>query len=271
MKAYLLIVFLMIFLFPFASAATFDHTHKQWDELLKKHVVLISSGNASQTRYAGFKQEHTRLKTYLSELSGVDLKDFDTWTKPQQLAFLINAYNAFTIELILTKYPDLKSIKDTGSLLSNPWKKKFFTLLGEKQHLDGIEHGMIRQKGVYDEPRIHFVVNCASIGCPALLAEAITTEKIDAQLEDSLIRFLSDRSRNRYDANGVLKVSKIFKWYRHDFESGHRGFTSLERLFSMYAHLLADTADAQKKIKDMKADITFLDYDWKLNDASKNP
>lgn len=116
-------------------------------------------------------------------MSRVDQLEFDQWSTRQQLAFLINAYNAWTVELILEKWPDIDSIKDLGGIFSSPWRKEFISLLGEKRSLDNIEHDLIRGSGRYQDPRIHFAVNCASIGCPALRAEAYTGAKINQQLD----------------------------------------------------------------------------------------
>ena len=143
-----------------------------------------AGGNASQFQYKGLLLDRPALKAYLDGLSAVPRPEFEAWSRPRRLAFLINAYNAYTVELILTRYPDLKSIKDLGSLVQNPWKKKFFQLLGQPTSLDGIEQDMLRQRGVYDDPRIHFAVNCASIGCPMLREEAYVPERLDAQLAE---------------------------------------------------------------------------------------
>jgi hypothetical protein len=166
------------------------------------------------------------------------------------------------VELILTKYPDLKSIKDLGSLLQSPWKKKFFTLLGEPRHLDWIEHEQLRPR--YAEPRIHAAVNCASIGCPALRNEAFTAARLEAQLEDGMRRFMADRSRNRV-ANGRVEVSAIFKWFREDFEQGHLGLKRVEDLFARYAPQLSDDPAVQAQLRDRALPVSHLDYDWALN------
>ena len=167
--------------------------------------------------------------------------EFDAWTKPQQQAFLINAYNAFTVELILTRYPDLKSIRDFGSVFGNPWKDKFFTLFGQPSYLDFIEHETLRKEGVYDDPRVHVAVVCASIGCPMLRNEAFTADNLEAQLDDAMRRFLSDRTRNRYNPQSKkLEISKIFDWYGKDFEKGHKGFSSVKATLARYADQLAD-------------------------------
>ena len=262
---------------PTAPAlAQTDHAHKAWDALLKKHVVLLQGGKASQVRYAGFKQDEAQLKGYTETLSKVSDAEFKAFSKTQQMAFLINAYNAYTVQLILTKYPDLKSIKDLGGTFSSPWKQKFFKLLGQDAYLDQLEHEMLRKKGVYDEPRVHFAVNCASIGCPMLREEAFTADKLDAQLDEQAVRFISDRSRNRYNAQRGLEISKIFDWFKEDWQSGYKGVgkdqapvNSREQYFGKYAKLLSDKPDEQKIIADGKAEIRFLDYDWNLNDAKR--
>jgi len=251
----------LVFFSTSALAQGFDHAHKAWDALVKKHVQLIAGNNASQVRYADFANDRAALKSYLDALSGVAEAEFNGWSKPQQIAFLINAYNAFTVEKILTRFPGIKSIWDFGKLFGNPFKDDFFMLLGRKFTLDGIEHETLRKPGAYDEPRVHFAVNCAAIGCPMLREEAFVAARLDAQLEEQARRFLADRSRNRL-AGGRLEVSKIFDWFKEDF--GVR-----ERFFAAYAAQLADGVQEQKLISEGKAPLSFLDYDWALNDARK--
>lgn len=249
-------------------AAAFDQRHAQWNTLLQVHVVEQRGGVASAVRYANLARERGALQRYLKSLSAVTRADYLKWTTPQQLAFLINAYNAYTVELILGSYPKLKSIRDLGSILSSPWKKQFVPLLGQTLSLDELEHEMIRKPGAFDDPRIHAAVNCASIGCPALRREAFVAEQLDAQLDDSLARFLRDRTRNRFDAaRGVLELSALFKWYGEDFAQGHRGYDSLKTLFARHAEQLADTAAGQKTLREGRYTLKFLDYDWALNDA----
>jgi hypothetical protein len=262
------IIFTAVILFNTnVRAEAFDHQHTILDNLLKKHVSWNLNKTASTINYKEILIDRKALKTYLDLVSAVTRAEFTKWSKNQQLAFLINIYNAFTIELILTKYPNLKSIKDIGSLFKSPWKKKIFTLFGEKTNIDGIEHGLIRQKGVYDDPRIHMAIVCASIGCPALRNEAYTSDKIDVQLDDSVRHFLSDRTRNRYNTEiKKLEVSKIFDWYNQDFSAGYRGIRSLPFFLAQYAELLADSPIDQQKIRLETVDIDYLDYNWSLND-----
>lgn len=262
-----LLLFALLFTVSIAAHA-FDHA--PWDGLLKRHVSSTSDGQSTQVDYVGFKLERGALKQYLASTSNVSRADFDAWSASEQLAFLINAYNAWTVELVLTGYPGIDSIKDLGSFFQSPWKKSFIPLLGERRSLDDIEHGLIRGSERYNDPRIHFAVNCASIGCPALRAEAYVGSRLDAQLDDATQRFLQDKSRNRV-SDGRIKVSSIFKWYRQDFEQGWRGAHSLGAFLALYraplglnATLAADLASGAAA---SKVGIDFLDYDWRLNAA----
>jgi hypothetical protein len=173
------------------------------------------------------------------------------------MAFLINAYNAFTVEKILARYPDIRSIWDFGRLVGNPFKDEFFVLLGNRRSLNWIEHETLRKR--YREPRIHYAVNCASVGCPMLREEAYVGARLEAQLEQQARRFLSDRSRNRMRA-GRLEVSKIYEWFKEDFEPR-------AKYFARYADLLADEPKDREAIAAGKVGARFLDYDWSLNDA----
>jgi hypothetical protein len=244
------------------QAAEFDHT--AWDGLLKKHVVILRGGQATQLDYKGMLAERSQLSAYLAKLSAVKRSDFDLWDKAEQLAYLINAYNAYTAELILTAYPKLDSIKDLGSFFQSPWKKEFFVLLGKNRSLDEVEHELIRASGRYNEPRIHFAVNCASIGCPALRAQAFTGEQLDAQLEDATKDFLSDRTRNRLEG-GTLKISNIFKWYKGDFEKGWRGAKKRNEFLLLYRQSLGLTNAAAIALASDNLAIDYLEYDWRLN------
>ncbi len=231
---------------------------------------MLEGGKASAVRYDGFARDRAQLKAYLDSLSAVTRQEFDGWSKPQQLAFLINAYNAYTVEKILTRWPKLKSIRDFGSFIGNPWKDEFFTLLGRPMTLDGIEHDTIRAPGAYDDPRIHFAVNCASVGCPMLREEAYVAARLDAQLEEQTARFLSDRSRNRYDpASATLQVSKIFDWYGKDFSRGWKGYDSVPQFLARHADRLADAPGERERIRAQQVPVAFLDYDWALNEARR--
>ena len=258
MRFLLLLCSLLLFTSTSAQAVDFDHKHSAWNTLLQAHVKWVG-GVASQVDYDAIKQEKNALDAYTQSLSEVTSADFDSWSKPEQLAFLINAYNAFTVELILSEYPDLDSIKDIGGWFGSPWKQEFFSLLGKTRTLDQVEHDLIRGSGRYNEPRIHVAVVCASIGCPALRSEAFVAEQLEAQLADSMTKFLSDPSRNSYN-NGTLMVSKIFDWYGSDF-------ASLETLFAEHAMQLASASVDRQRIRAGDYSLAFGDYDWALNDV----
>jgi hypothetical protein len=235
-----------LLVFP-VSGIAFEH--QAWNQLLRKHVVVLDGGKASQLRYAGMAQSRKELKGYLDGLSRVSEAEFRSWPRAERMAFLINAYNAFTVEKILTRYPDIRSIWDFGKLFGNPFNDEFFSLFGRKFTLDRIEHETLRKD--YRDPRIHYAVNCAAVGCPMLREEAYVAARLEQQLDEQAVRFLSDRTRNRY-RDGKLEVSKIFDWFKEDFEPR-------EAYFARYAGVLMVPGGA--------VPISFLDYDWSLNDS----
>lgn len=269
MRRWLIMVLSLVHAMGLAAPQQASFDHAPWGELLSKHVVTVGAGQATQADYAGFAAERGALRKYLDATSAVSRAQFDSWSPNAQLAFLINAYNAWTVELVLTRYPQLDSIKDLGSFLQSPWKRVFIPLLGQSRSLDEIEHELIRGSGRYKDPRIHFAVNCASVGCPALRPEAFAGERLDAQLEDAARRFLSDRSRNRYE-QGELKVSSIFKWYREDFEHGWRGSRDLAQFLVQYRQALGLDGASAAGVRAGSVPIRFLDYDWRLNDLARN-
>lgn len=245
-------------------ASSANNMHDSWNALLNNHVVSINNGHSTEVDYTAIKLEQYKLKAYLTLLSTVSQTEFDSWEKPKQLAFLINAYNAFTVELILTAYPDIASIKELGSFFSSPWSKDFVQLLGKKRSLDDIEHELIRGSGRYNDPRIHFAVNCASIGCPALREEAYTAVDLENQLQTQTVRFLSDHTRNRLEGN-TLKLSSIFTWYKGDFEKGFRGSHTLQQFLLLYPNALELSVEQQISLKNDDMKVKFLDYNWDLN------
>jgi hypothetical protein len=241
---------------PAASANTdFDHDHTVWNELLRRYVR--NDGAITDVDYAGLSRARSELERYHGLLSEVTPAQYDSWSADKRLAFLINAYNAFTVGLIIDNDP-VDSIKDLGGWFSSPWKKRFFDLLGARRHLDDIEHGMIRRQ--FREPRIHFAVNCAARGCPPLRAEAYVPHRLDTQLEENARIFLNDPRRNRLDIErSVLEISAVMKWYREDFEDV---YGSLEAFLA--PRMTRDPAVAAA-IRTGGLRLRVLDYDWSLN------
>lgn len=218
--------------------------HGIYGALLKSYVV------DGKVNYEGFKQDEANLDLYLAQLEKVKPEHL---SRGEQMAFYINAYNAWTIKLILENYPGVKSIKDLGSLFKSPWKKKFVKIDSKTITLDNIEHDILRPN--YKDPRIHFAVNCASISCPPLLDEPFTGSALERQLEDAAISFINDPQSN-FVKGDKLYVSRIFKWFGEDFNNDILGYV---RSYSR--------GDLAKRIKDAgnKLKVKYLDYDWSLN------
>jgi len=239
------------------SPPPFDHEHAAWTAVLEKAVYVI--GPVSKVDYAGLKSDPAPLDRYLALLSKVTQKEFDGFLKNEQIAFLINAYNAFTLKLIRDGYDEnLRSIRDLGGFISSPWKKSFFSLLGEERNLDWIEHDTLRRK--YGDNRVHFALNCASVGCPRLWNKAWRPQKLEELFEDACRAFLSDANRNRYDkASKTIYISKMFDWYKEDFGGNNAGIRSF-----VSKYMTRDPKIAEE-IRMPVTKIEFLEYDWNLN------
>ncbi len=239
--------------------APYDQTYQELTTVLQKVVVV--NGAISQVDYRKFQKDQKTFLSYLKQTSAVTQKTYDTFSEKEKLAFLINAYNAFTLKLVADYYP-VKSIKKIGTLFTGPWKLKYFKLLGATHSLDEIEHEMLRKQ--FTEPRVHFAVNCASIGCPALRNEAYRAEKLDAQLDEQAKLFLRDGVRNQLDVTKkTVTLSMIFKWFNEDFE---KNGSTIQKFVSLYI------SDDPLVIKDLEAGaytIGHSDYDWDLNDVKK--
>ncbi len=200
--------------------------------------------------YAGFKKEEARLDAYLDLLAGVDPNSL---ARNDRFAFYANAYNAWTIKLILTGYPGVASIKDLGSLFKSPWKKKFVRLGGEVITLDHIEHDILRPQ--FKDPRVHMAVNCASKSCPPLWGEPFTGRSLDVQLDAAARNFINTPRFNRLEGD-TLYVSRIFKWFGEDFDDDVISF------FEKYAD---DQLKRRIQTNRSALDVQYLDYDWSLN------
>lgn len=213
--------------------------------LLKKYV------DRGVVDYSGFKDEEDVLDRYLHHLSVVDSK---LLSRNEQFAFFINAYNAWTIKLILSAYPGVGSIKELGGLRKNPWKKKLCRIDGALVTLDHIEHDILRPR--FKDPRVHFAINCASKGCPPLLSEPYYADRLEQQLDDTTRAFINDPDYNRLEGDR-LYVSRIFKWFASDFPNGTVDF------FLKYA-----TGDLKVKLETGlgKLKVKYLKYDWSLNE-----
>jgi hypothetical protein len=222
--------------------------------------------------YGLLSKQPDKLNEYLTTLSLVKQNEYQLWTADEQLSFLINAYNGFTLQLIHQNYAKfqsgkVESIKDLGRFFSSPWKKSFFTLLDEKHSLDDIEHNMIRIW--FERPRIHAALVCAAVSCPPLRSQAFVADSLYAQLDDQMRQFLSDDQRNTINLiDNRVQLSSIFKWYGEDFEKGQQGFNSLKDLIKVYQTDIAKDPQQLTWLKKQGFSIRYLDYDWRLNDIT---
>lgn len=233
------------------SASAFDFSG--WDELLKKHVGARTESGVlfSAVNYPAMKKDarYAKLIIDLKKFSPATLK-----TRNEKLAFWINLYNIFAVKMVQDHYP-LKSIKDAGSFFSPVWDKTVGEAGGRKLTLAEIEHEILRKMG---EPRIHMAIVCASVSCPDLRKEVYKAEKLDAQLNDQVKRFLENRGKGLHieRVEGEVWVSKIFKWFKKDFDpsGGVAAFIAI--------HVSAKDATYLKG-KNFK--IFYMNYDWNLN------
>lgn len=211
----------------------FDHS--AFDALVKAHA----NPKSGRVDYAALKQQEAALDAYLKDLGSADVSRLG---RNDRKALLINAYNAFTLKLILENYPGIASIKD----LSSPWKQARWKLAGETLSLDDIEHGLLRP--IYEDARIHFAVNCASIGCPPLADFAFDGARLDEQLDDVTRAAMNNERYARVDGE-TLRLTALMNWYGDDFGD-----------VSAFVAKYRDDVPAE-------AGVTFLDYDWSLNDT----
>lgn len=250
----------------------FDHQHPLLTQVLGDVVKLSENKKQSRVDYAQLFKQPKQLEQYLALLSSVKKTEYQSWTGDEQLSFLINAYNGFTLQLINQNYGKFQSgkaesIKDLGSFFSSPWKQSFFTLLNEKRSLDEVEHQMIREW--FERPRIHAALVCAAVSCPPLRNQAFVADKLDQQLDDQMRHFLSDDQRNTIKlSDNSMQMSSIFKWYGDDFEKGQQGFNSLKDLIKVYQADIADDPQQLTWLQKQDFSIRYLDYDWRLNDIS---
>ncbi len=235
------------------DCSAFDHQHQPWTELLQAHV------RDGVVDYAGLHRDDAPLlRHYLAQLEATCRDDHATWTRDQKLAFWINAYNAYTIRLILDHYPT-DSIRSIGWLPGAAFRQQFIPmqkLRGALLSLQTIEDEILRTE--LAEPRIHFAIVCASRSCPALASVAFTADTLDAQLDAAARGFLADSTKNRWNPTPrTLELSAIFQWFRADFE---KAAGSVIAFVGRYVEPAVAAG-----IREPGVEIRFLPYDWSLN------
>lgn len=209
--------------------------HTRWNTILQTNVSV--DGNVN---YSAIRKQRNELNIYIDSLQ--ENLPSDDWSKDEKLVYWINAYNALTIDLILRNYP-IKSIKD----IDKPWDQRLWKFGKKWINLNQIEHEILRKM---DEPRIHFAIVCASFSCPKLQNTAFTIDNLEEQLTIATKTFLTDEKRNNITAND-LRLSKIFKWFKKDFEKNGT---------------LIDFLNTYSEIEiSAKAKKSFKVYNWNLN------
>ncbi len=255
------------------AAQNFDHAI--FDELLQSYVTngLVD--------YQGLKKAHSPLADYLNRIEQVKADEFQQWPKAEQIAFWINAYNAITIEGILRNYPI-----QWGSIISRSrfpqnsirqisgfWDKVFVKVMGKNLSLNEIEHKILRKE--FSDPRIHFVIVCASIGCPILESRAFFADDLEQRLDQATRNFITNPDKVRLDQKqNVLHLSAIFDWYKEDFSASDNGMKKFDKygkaeqgVVEFVVKYLPE-ADANY-VTARQPKIKYLDYDWSLNEQKK--
>lgn len=235
------------------SKVGLDHT--VWNDFLSRNVQVGRDGINRIAYGKVSKKDREALRDYLEKMQGVPIRRFK---RDEQRAYWINLYNAATVEVVLDHYPVKSILKidiSPGLFAKGPWKKKLLTVDGEKVSLDDIEHRILRP--IWKDPRTHYAVNCASLGCPNLQPQAYTPGNMEALL-DAGARAYVNHPRGATLAKGRLIVSSIYVWFQADFGGDDAG---------VIAHLKKYAEPELKKQLAEARRINDDEYDWSLNDA----
>lgn len=229
-------------------------SHNKWQKVLDGYLEVNSADGIHRFNYAAVSSaDKALLESYLTDLQKIDPREY---SRPEQFAYWVNLYNALTIDLVLEHYPvpSIKKIRYWSSLFG-PWNKKTAKIVGKSLSLNDIEHRILRP--IWKDPRIHFVVNCASLGCPNLLPKAISAKDLEGQLKMAKEHFLRHPRAIRIEGE-LLILSSLFDWYSADF-----GGSQAKVIAYVESYLDGQPSkplDPSMKIK--------YEYDWALNTAT---
>jgi hypothetical protein len=252
----------------------FHHSHTEFNLILEKHVTN------GWVDYRGILSESDMFYRYINSLGAVNAETLASWSRDQEFAYWINAYNAFTIQAIIEKYP-IRSRSLIGLFfpqnsilqISGIWDRLKFNAGGQSLTLGQIEHEILRK--LFDEPRIHFAIVCASRSCPALRSEAYRSDILEFQLHEQTVEFINDPARGvRWDsAKQRLYISKIFKWFKEDFkqktdasETPNRAEVPGNRLLAFIRPYIRNEAIIDSMGDNWNVRVSYLPYDWRLNE-----
>ncbi|MGL6261996.1 DUF547 domain-containing protein [Vibrio sp. WXL103] len=235
-------------LWPYWSASNEANSqtisHQAWQNTLDKYLHERGQHRLFDYR-AVTQQDRKQLKGYLNQLSQLDPRDYP---RAEQYAYWVNLYNALTVDLIIDNYP-VKSITKLGGLFTfGPWGQEIITINGKPLTLNDIEHRILRP--IWQDPRIHYAVNCASLGCPNLQPQAFTAQNTPALLDAAATEFINSE-KGASLSNGKLTLSEIYDWFSDDFGTQ-------QKLFQHLGKYRPDLAGYRGKVS--------YEYDWTLND-----
>jgi hypothetical protein len=251
-----------------ADSRGFDHAYTGYGAVLVQHV------SGDRVDYAKLKANRAALDRVVDEFGTVTREQEAAWSRPQRMAYWINAYNLFTLRAIVDHYPIQGSWfsfypKNSIRQIDGVWTGLQWNAGGRRITLDDLEHKLLRPE--FQDPRVHFAVNCASLGCPPLATEPYRAPTLEAQLDAAAVRYLKS-PRGLVVEGGTLRLSSIFKWFGGDFEArfaaaGPAGRSATDRaLLGVVAAY--GPAPAQALARNAQTRIAFLDYDWSLNDTT---
>jgi hypothetical protein len=250
-----------------AHSYSFDHDYKNYDAVLKKYV------QNGLVIYSSLKSERAELDAFIDELKGVSSAELNSWSRDQQLAFWINAYNGWFLQIVTDHYPIKKQVlkglvypANSVQQIRGVWTDIKSTFAGREVSLDFLEHQIIRLE--FGEPRIHFAIVCASIGCPLLRSEAFRPSNLDAQLESAARDFVNNPTKVKFEPQ-VIRISKIFDWFSSDFSKF--GSVEFKKTYSKkeagpigFISRYVSPADGQILSGGVK--VAYFEYDWSLNE-----
>jgi len=239
-----------LFLFP-AFASDYSSWQKFLDLYLKEGLV----------NYFAVQTTPTLFNIIVSQLENVKKEEYARWSEDEKKAFWINAYNIEAMKLVLDHYPLKRSLglqalrypANSIQQIPDVWNQEALTILGKKVSLNYIENEILRKE--FQDPRIHFAIVCASLGCPVLRDEPYVFDRLDSQLNDAVMKFMQDRKKFNYDAHSnIFYISPIFKWFKEDFEKAGGSIAFIKKYIPQ-----------NKNLPD-NGKIQWLDYDWSLNE-----
>ncbi|MDE1240840.1 DUF547 domain-containing protein [Vibrio aestuarianus] len=220
-------------------------SHQVWQTTLDSYLIKDNHNNLFDYKNVNSKDK-TRLEQYISQLSKLDPREY---TKAEQYAYWVNLYNALTVNLVVDNYPISSITKLRGLFSFGPWEQKIITINQKELTLNDIEHRILRP--IWKDPRTHYAINCASLGCPNLQEQAFTAKNTQPLLEKSATEFINSKKGVKL-TNDKLVLSSIYDWFSEDFGTKQQLFQHLARY--------------NKTLKDTERDVSYQ-YDWKLNDV----